>query len=91
MNKVCLKNCFVRFEPDINSGTMFLFCKENGKLLEGDYYSYVVIKSIMDNVILDDLIQDISYENNINKNDVEYNIKTIIDKLVSKGIANYEE
>ena len=45
LENVKLKRCFLRFEPGINNGTAFIFNKENGNILEGDYYFYIVAKT----------------------------------------------
>lgn len=87
-----LKRCFVRYEPNIGDGTMFLFNKENGKMLEGDYYSYIVIRSILDNVDLEILAEQIAYENERPIEEVQEEIDGIIQVLQKKDfLESYEK
>lgn len=80
-----LARCFVRYEPNIGDGTMFLFNKENGKMLEGDYYSYIIIRSLIDGVDLETLAKEISSENGWDIPDVQNDINRIVHALENNG------
>jgi uncharacterized NAD-dependent epimerase/dehydratase family protein len=80
-----LKRCFIRFEPNIDEGTMFIFNKEDGNMLEGDYYSYLVLKAIQDGNDLDLLANEISKINEQPLTEVYFNINNIIDIMVKEG------
>ena len=80
-----LARCFVRYEPEIGDGTMFLFNKETGKMLEGDYYSYIIIRSLIDAIDLETLAKEISSENGWSLLDVQNDINGIICTLKNNG------
>ena len=85
-----LKKCFLRYEPNVDNGTMFLFNKENGQMLEGDYYSYVVIHTLKDGGDLVTLAQNIAFENNRTLSEVQKEIEEILHTLSKKGFVEYE-
>lgn len=90
MEKLRLKKCFLRYEPNIDNGTMFLFNKENGQMLEGDYYSYVVVRTLKAGEDLVSLAENIAFENNRDLPEVQQEIKGILDTLSAKGFIEYE-
>lgn len=85
MNNIKLQNCFLRYEPNINHGTMFLFNKKTGQMLEGDYYSYVIINAIKNSEELVPLAKRISLENQRALATVQEEIKSVIQMLEKKG------
>lgn len=85
-----LKKCFVRFEPNIDGGTMFLFNKENGQMLEGDYYTYIIVRSLIDNVDMEELAKNIASENKWSLSKVQNDIEIILDVLSQKGYIDEE-
>ena len=90
MRTIRLKRCFLRFEPNIGDGTMFLFNKENGEMLEGDYYSYVIINTLKNGENLDLLSDRIAFENDRDISEVKEEIRGILDVLFLKGFIEYE-
>lgn len=40
------KDIFIRFEPNIDNGTLFVFNKETGAIFEGDWTAYFVLTLI---------------------------------------------
>lgn len=90
MEKLRLKKCFLRYEPNIDNGTMFLFNKENGQMLEGDYYSYVVVHTLKAGEDLVSLAENIALENNRDLPEVQQEIEEILDTLSAKGFIEYE-
>lgn len=90
MKKLRLKKCFVRYEPNINNGTMFLFNKENGQMLEGDYYSYVVVCALKAGEDLISLAKNIALENTRDLSEVQQEIEWVLDTLSVKGFIEYE-
>lgn len=85
LENVKLKRCFLRFEPGINNGTAFIFNKENGNILEGDYYFYIVAKTIQEESDIDKLIKLISNANELSEEETEKNILQIVQKLSNEG------
>ena len=90
MNRIHLKRCFLRYEPDIDGGTMFLFNKENGQMLEGDYYSYVIVYTLKNGGDLESLAKDIAAANNRELAEVLDEIEQILQTLFVKGFIEYE-
>lgn len=41
-----MNDIFMRYEPDIDEGILFVFNKTNGEIFEGDYYTYAVLRLI---------------------------------------------
>ena len=78
---------FIRFEPDINDGTMFLFNKETGDMLEGDRYSYKVIKAIMKGKNIAEIEALVSYEESRSINEVREDMRIILTTLEQKGLS----
>lgn len=90
MGRIHLKDSFIRYEPDIDGGTMFLFNKENGEMLEGDYYSYVVVRTLKDGGDFAMLADNIASENNRDLAEVQHDLDKILSVLSEKGFVEYE-
>ena len=85
LDNVKLKIFFLRFEPGINNVTAFIFNKENGNILEGDYYFYIVAKTIQEEGDIDKLIKLISNANEVSEEETEKNILQIVQELSNEG------
>lgn len=90
LENVKLKRCFLRFEPGINNGTAFIFNKENGNILEGDYYFYIVAKTIQEEGDIDKLIKLISNANEVSEEETEKNICRLYKSYRMKDLLNDE-
>ena len=83
-----VKRLYIRFEPEINDGTVFIFNKENGEMLEGDYYCYIVVKCIQQKNDINSLVKDIAEINNQSFQEVENNVLFILNYLSEKGFIS---
>lgn len=83
--------CFIRYEPEIEDGMMFLFNKENGKMLEGNYLSYIVAKALMEGQDRDVLVSTIAKTSEQDINVVQQNVKQLIDFFIQEGFIVNDE
>lgn len=84
-----MKKLFIRYEPGIDNGVVFIFNKENGKMLEGNYYTYLIVKAIQDGENLQELADSISELTDTSVAEVKNNFKSIIRYLVEEGFLYY--
>ena len=85
-----LKRSFIRFEPNIGEGTVFIFNKESGQMLEGDYYCYLVVKALQNKDDLNELVQMISSCNGQSCSETEESVNYIIETLRMEGFLQDE-
>lgn len=86
-----LRRAFLRYEPDIEEGVAFLFNKENGEMLEGNYYAYLIAKTIQEEKNMDNLAKKIAEINEVSCEDVWRDIKNVVDFLYKEGFIYYDE
>ena len=82
--EICLKKCYLRYEPEIDGGTMFLFNKEDGTMLEGDYFSYMIIKELQKGNHLDEIKKSISLDLELSTDEIRDGIEYVLNYLKSE-------
>lgn len=90
--KLKINNLFVRFEPNINNGTLFLFNKDNGKIYEGNESTWEIIKRINISSSISDIASDIAVCYEQNESEILLLVTDVVNELVEKGfISVYNE
>lgn len=56
---------YIRYEPEIGDGTLFVFNKETGDIFEGDQYTYWVLSLIDGERDVSDIIRNLVSEHNL--------------------------
>ena len=82
-----LKKCFVRYEPDFEKGTMFLYNKEDGKMIEGNLFTYIVVKSLIKGISLEDLSKKLINDYPESSAMIKKNIDHVVLKLQEEGFV----
>ena len=90
MKQYIMAKSFIRYEPDIEDGTMFLFNKENGKMIEGNYFSYIVTKSLIEGQDIETIIEFISSNIEQSKELVSNNVDNVLNFLYKEGFLKYD-
>lgn len=82
-----LNNIYVRFEPKINSGTVFLFSRQTGDFYEGNSQLYSIIKLIDGYHTVDEICNELVNEYKDDFSEISESLKQILTFLVDKGFA----
>lgn len=75
---------YVRYEPMIKNGTLFMFNKDNGEILEGNKDLYDIVNLIDGTNTVNEIIKKISSLYEIEEDIIENDILDTIDYLINK-------
>lgn len=83
------KNIFIRYEPEIEGGTLFIFNKETGEIHEANKIIYIILKCMESKSTMKELIKKLKKTYDIDENAIEYQLeRTIKNLLKMKLIAS---
>lgn len=80
-----LKNVYVRYEPNIEGGTVFVFNRDTGNMFEGNSDLYNVISLIQDGYSSDDIHKAIRVAYDMSEG-TDKLVDTVLEKLLSEDI-----
>lgn len=90
---MCLRyktnDLYIRYEPKIGDGTLFVFNKESGDIFEGDQYTYWVLSLIDGERDVTDIIRNLVSEHNLkNTNTLKTTVVELLAMLHDIGLIS---